>query len=375
MTLRLVLYLWLGFLAFFIGGYLSYFGYLRRRARGSWGFEIDPKFNPSISILVPAHNEEKLIVSKLENLKEVSYPRDRMEVILIDDASTDQTLLKAQNFLEGNPELHVRIVRQTKRQGKACGLNAALKNCSNGIVVVTDADTFWPPDILHRALPYMVSPAVGAISGMGQAENAGQSWVTNAEKSYMDMMLTWRLGESKVHSTIRFEGCFCAFKREAFEEFDSESGADDSGTALRVIQNGYRAVLVPEARTRSEIPYKAMDMMRAKLRRAVHLTGLWVQCLRLLAGKRLKLPKRIAVPEMFLSLFMPFMFIVLVCLTLLLLVCYPIPFGILFALLGLACLVPRVRSLLVQGILHQLILCYAVILYVYAKKKFVTWER
>lgn len=366
-------YLWAALLSVFVGSYLLYFAYLRHRAKGAWGLEIDPQFRPSVSILVPAFNEERLIRSKLENLKEVGYPKDKMEVILIDDASTDQTLARAEEFAAENPELRVKILHHTSRQGKAHGLNAALSACSNGIIVVTDADVVWPLDILNKALPYMSDPTVGALSGVARLKNPEQSWVTNAEKNYLGMMSVWRLGESKIYSTVRFEGCFSLFKRKAFQEFDSESGADDSGTALRIIQNGYRAILVPEALMEAEMPFKSRERTRAKIRRAVHLTGLWIQCLRLLIKNRLKLPRRIAIPEITLSLFMPFVFVALVCLTLVLFVYYPIPIGIFLAALCMVYLVPRVRGYVFQGILDQFILFYAVLLYV-SNKRFVTWE-
>ena len=369
----MILYLWAALVSVFVGSYVLYFGYLRHRAKGSWGFEIDSQFCPFVTVLVPAFNEEKVILSKLENMKEVSYPKDKMEVIFIDDASTDQTLTKAEEFVRQNPEMKVKVLHQAQRQGKAKGLNAALNACSNGIVVVTDADTFWPADILRTTLPYMSDPAIGALSGVGEAMNPEQSWVTNAEKNYLSMMSVWRLGESKIHSTLRFEGCFSAFKRKAFQEFDSESGADDSGTALRVIQNGYRAILVPEARIHAEITYKIRERARVKTRRAVHLAGLWIQCLKLLVKRRLKLPKKIAIPEIFLSLFVPFIFVAFVCLTFVLLAYYPIPVSIFLAVICLVGLVPKTRGFVVQGVLDQFILFYAVLLIV-RKKKFIIWE-
>jgi len=366
-------YLWTALLSVFIGSYLLYFSYLRNRAKRSWGFKIDPQFCPSVSVIVPAHNEEKFILRKLQNLSKVSYPKDKIEIILVDDASTDQTLAKAEKFVRENPELQIKVLHQDKRQGKANALNAALKICSTGIVIVTDADTRLPADILSKTLPFMSNPTIGAMSGVGEPTNALRSWVTSAEKNYLNMMSVWRLGESKIHSTLRFEGCYCAFRKDAFHEFDNESGADDSGTALRVIQNGYRAILIPDARVPAEVPDKLMEHVRAKIRRAVQLAGLWSQCLRLLVTKRLKLPKRIAIPEIFLSLFMPFLFVALIGLSFLLWVYYLIPVSILIAALCLACIVPKVRSFVVRSILDQLILFYAVLLSV-KKKKFVVWD-
>lgn len=370
----MIIYLWLTLFAIFAGSYVTFFSYLRSHSRKPWGLEIDPGFAPSISVLVPAHNEEKVILSKLENLKEVAYPKDKMEVIVIDDFSSDQTLSLARSFVESNPTLNVKVLHQETRQGKAKGLNKALNGCSHNLVVVTDADTCWPSDILGKALPYMSDPSIGAISGVMEAKNAAQSWVTNAEGNYMNFMSTWRLGESKIHSTIRFEGCFCVFRRQAFDEFDDKSGADDSGTALRIIQNKYRAILIPEARTKSEVAFTFRDRLRGKVRRAVHLAGLWVQCLSLLARRRLVMPKRIAVPEIILSLFMPFIFVALACLTFVVSIYYPIFFLALVISLAVATSIPIVRNYLVQAIFDQFILFYAVILNA-KKKRFITWEK
>ncbi len=369
----MILILWFALLCVFVGSYLLYFGYLRRRAAGPWGFKIDSQFRPSVSVIVPAFNEEKIIREKLQNLSEVSYPRERMEVVLIDDASTDQTLKKVEEFVAGNSGMNFKILHHEVRRGKAHALNTALNACSSSIVIVTDADTLLPVDIFSKTLPYLSNPEIGALSSVGEPGSSQRSWVANAEKNYLNMMLTWRLGESKIHSTFRFEGCFCAFKRQAFREFDSESGSDDSGTALRIIQNGFRTILVPEARVPAELPDEMENYVHAKIRRAVQLTDLWSQCLKLLVERRLKLPKKIAIPEIFLSLIEPFIFVILVGLTFLLLAYYPVPVTLFFVVLGLACLVPRFRSFLVRGIVDQFILFSAIILH-FRKKKFVVWD-
>ena len=373
MVSLLILYLWVSLLFVFVGSYLFYFGYLRRRAKCSWGFEIDSKFTPSVSILVPAFNEEKLIKRKIENLKAISYPREKMEVLLVDDASTDNTLAIAGDFIAENADFPVQIVPQGVRRGKANALNSALKHCSAEIVIVTDADTLLPADILLKTLPYFSNPAIGALSAVAEPENSAQSWVANAEKNYLDMMSVWRLGESKIHSTFRFEGCFCAYRRSAFQEFDNESGSDDSGTALRIIQSGFRTIVVPEARVPAEVSSKSNDYVKAKTRRAVQLAGLWAQCSKFLVRGCLKLPKKIVAPEIFLSLFTPVIFVAIVGLTFLLLFFYLVPIGILFIVIGLACLVPRARSFLFRSMLDQLILFYALLLSL-QKKKYVVWD-
>jgi biofilm PGA synthesis N-glycosyltransferase PgaC len=358
----------------FAGSYVIYFAYLRFHADKPWNLKTDEQFCPPVTILIPAHNEGRIIQKKLKNLAEVSYSKEKMEIIVIDDASTDETFAKAYDFAENHPELSMKVLKQHQREGKANALNKGLEVSSNNIIVVTDADALLPPKILRRALPYMYDSTIGAITGLVGAKNPCQSWVTRAEKDYLGFMFLWRLGESKMHSTLRFEGGFCAFKKNAFDEFDSESGADDSGTALRVVQNKFRAILVPEAHSLVEVSYKFRDRIEGKIRRAVHLNGVWFQCLKLLFKGRLMLPKKIAVPEIFFFIFNPFIFVALTCVTFVLIAYHPVALIPLILALCAVSLIPEARRYLVDGIFHQFILFYSIILYA-NKKKFITWNK
>jgi cellulose synthase/poly-beta-1,6-N-acetylglucosamine synthase-like glycosyltransferase len=197
--------------------------------------------------------------------------------------------------------------------------------------------------------------------------------VTKGEEGYMNFMSIWRLGESKIHSTLRFEGALSIFRKSAFEKFD-ESGADDSGTAFQITQNKFRTILAPEACALGDFPDRPAARAKIKVRRATHLAGVWLRCLKLLFEKRLALPKRIALPEIFLSVFLPFVFLGLVCLTFVLFVFYPVSLFFFIVSVCIVSLIPKTRSYLVQGTLDQLILFYAVILHA-RKKKYFIWEK
>ena len=370
----MLIFLWLILICVFAGSYATYFIYLKIMAKKNWNLKVDPNFSPNVTILVPAYNEERNIQAKLKNLAEVSYPKDKMEIILIDDASTDKTLEKAYTFLERNPELSVKILRQNPRKGKANALNLGLKSASTDIIIVTDADSIWPFDVLEKTLPYLADPAVGAVTGRGVIANPSESWTAKVEKVYLNVMNLLRLGESKVHSTIRFEGCLCVFKKNAFNYFDVESGADDSGTALKVVQNGFRAILVPEAYAFSEVPGKFGVRVKAKLRRAVHLTGLWLCCLKFLFRGQLRLPKKLAVPEILIMIINPIIFAVLATLTIVLAFLYPIILTVLIICSCIFVLIPRIRNQIFQAILDQFILFYAILLNLRGKR-IVAWEK
>jgi len=240
-----ILILWISFCFIFAGLPSLYYLYMKHKASKPWNLKIDEQYQPSISILIPAHNEEKSIGLKLTNLCRVRYPREKMEAILVSDGSTDRTLDEAINFAKCNPDLALNVLGEKKRSGKSHVLNIALERATGEIIVVSDADCFWSPDILAKALPYLHNPEVGAITGLENLLLPTQSWVVETELAYNDIVHEIRLGESKTQSTIFFQGGFAAYKREHLGRFDEE--ADDSGTALNIVQQGARTLLIPEA--------------------------------------------------------------------------------------------------------------------------------
>jgi cellulose synthase/poly-beta-1,6-N-acetylglucosamine synthase-like glycosyltransferase len=358
----------------FSGVYAIYFIYIKAHAKKPWNLKIDNNFQPKISILIPVHDEEDTIESKLVNIKSVAYPKENIEVIVADDASTDKTLMKIEDFMKSNPELNVRTITQNPRSGKSAALNKALNFSTCPIVIVSDADTHWPQNILQNALPYFSDPKVGAITGYGIVENLGQSWVTKGETAYQELSSLIRLGESKMYSTIRFEGGFCGYKREAFEQFDCESGSDDSGTALCVVQNGFRTIFVPEAPFTTRFPDDLKGKIRVKTRRANQLIWLWIKSLRLLFLGRLLLPKKIAVPEIFLFVFNPVIFLALICVMLVTFALYPIFFLPFAIILCLGSIIRTVRLYIIEGTLSNIILFYSLISCVKGKR-FVMWNK
>jgi len=346
---------------------------LRRAASRPWNQKIDRTYTPPVTVIVPTHNEEKTIGFKLENLCNVIYPREKMQIILIDDASTDKTREKARIFVNYHPELSIEILNETKRKGKAKVLNLALKHAKYDIIVVSDADTFWASDILIKALPYLADPFVGAVSGRQRILNSEQSWIVQTEKIYLDLMYdVIKLGESKIYSTIVFHGLFSAYKKKFLKTFNIET--DDSGTALDIVQKGARTLYTPEASCFEISPITWKGRISTKVRRASQLVQIHARCLKLLMQKQLSLPKKIAIPEIFLYLFNPVVFLLLAFTTFFLILEY-LPYSAVFfsILLLLAIIVLKIRLLLVELIQNNCILLVALAVFL-SKKKFISWD-
>lgn len=360
-------------LVFLLANALHYL-YLRYNSRKPWNIKSDNAYQPSISIMVPVHNEEENIEKKLENIRTALYPKEKMEVIIADDASEDRTLANATEVIRHGLGFEVKIVKQESRRGKAATLNGALDHVANPIIIVSDADTFWPPNILEQTMPYLADATVGAVTGQGLNKQSSESWVTRAEDNYLQLASVIRLGESKIHSTIRFEGGFCAFKREAFEKFDCESGSDDSGTALDVIQNNYRTILVPEVVFYTSFPTSIGGKLRIKVRRANQLISLWLKCLKSMFRRELLLPKRVVLPNVFLFLVNPWVFLFLCATAVAHILLFPFSIFSLFLLVSLVGLLVLARNLFLELVVDNLLLAYASLGYLFGRR-YVAWQK
>jgi len=104
---------------------------------------------PSVSIIIPAYNEEKIIGKTIRKLKKINYPKDKMEIIVVDDGSTDKTYEIAKKF----ESKQVRVLRKSKG-GKASALNFGIKKAKNNFIVVMDADSYLEKDALINCMSY-----------------------------------------------------------------------------------------------------------------------------------------------------------------------------------------------------------------------------
>ena len=369
-AVSLPIVLWFLFLALSFGTTFLIYILMKGSAKRPWRIKIDNRYRPKVSILVPTYNEETVIRLKLENLTKIRYPRDLMEIIVVDSNSQDQTLKIVNDFVKQHPEVNIKILTENERRGKSAALNFALKNCEGEVVIVSDADCFWPSDILGKALPFLADSNVGAISGPKILLNAEESWVTKTEDFYLNSMNRVRLGESKVYSTLLFEGGFSAYKKEVLESFDPyNTGSDDCGTIVALAEKGYRAIFVPEARFYSAFPKSWREKIGIKLRRANQLVRVLWKYLCLLLKGRIKIPKRVIVQGILMYIINPIMFLALIVTSIYLLFEFPY-----LSLIFLIFLIPYVNSYLFELIQNNLVLFISMIA-VLINKKFVVWKK
>lgn len=193
-------------------------------------------FCPSVSVIIPACNEEKRIEKKIANTKALRYPEDKLEVLFVSDGSTDRTV----ELIRRHVSRQYHLIELPVRGGKAAALNAGLERAKHDIVVFSDASIELEPDALSALVQGFCDPNVGCISGEDKIpESGGEAWYGRYE------LLLRRL-ESKVHSIVGASGSFYAQRRVLCTPF-KEGLAPDFVSVLKTVERGFRAVSEPAA--------------------------------------------------------------------------------------------------------------------------------
>jgi cellulose synthase/poly-beta-1,6-N-acetylglucosamine synthase-like glycosyltransferase len=252
------------------GAPLAYYAAAKRWLKMPWRIRPDPAHTPTVTVAIPTYNEAGHIEEKLEDVYGQDYPRERLEVIVVDSASTDGTAERARRWAEAHPDLDVRVVVEPERRGKAAALNAALAMARGEVFVITDADCRWPQrDALRRAVSWLADPAVGAVTCLKMPAAEGPAGV---EAGYRDRYNALRLAESRKWATPIFHGELAAYRTELLRKiggFPLDIGADDSHTATLIALTGYRAVAAEDLWCVEAVPRSGYH--RWRIRRAQHL--------------------------------------------------------------------------------------------------------
>jgi cellulose synthase/poly-beta-1,6-N-acetylglucosamine synthase-like glycosyltransferase len=166
---------------------------------------------PSVTLIVPAHDEEDVIAGRLENLLALDYPAQLLEIVVGSDASTDRTDAIVEETAAREPR--VRLVR-CPRGGKLATINRLCTEGSGDLLAFTDANTRWEPDALRQLVRAFADPEVGYATGRLVLQAADG---TNREGVYWRYELWLRASESALGSITGGNGAIYAVRRSAFE--------------------------------------------------------------------------------------------------------------------------------------------------------------
>jgi cellulose synthase/poly-beta-1,6-N-acetylglucosamine synthase-like glycosyltransferase len=203
------------------------------------------KFEPTVSILIPACNEEKVVGRLLQRITNFTYPKDKLQVIVINDASSDQTGKIANDYKSKYPFIEVLHRDKTNgRKGKSSAMNDGFSKSTGEIVLCFDADYYPQRDIVEKLAGEFVDPKVGAVQGRVVVLNEPQNIVTR-------LVALERIGGYRVDQEARdnlgliaqFGGTVGGFRRSVLKSLNGWEEAilaEDTDLTFRVYLAGYK---------------------------------------------------------------------------------------------------------------------------------------
>jgi cellulose synthase/poly-beta-1,6-N-acetylglucosamine synthase-like glycosyltransferase len=197
---------------------------------------------PTVSLVIPTYNEASIIARKLDNVLEIDYPRDKLEVVVVDSASSDETRSIVNRFARDHSrQLDIVLIEQPVRRGKGDAINEALRRARSEIIILTDADVTFPSNSLSRLIENFYDSKIGAVSGV-EVPVGARSFLANLESGYRRIYTAVRLAEANLDTPFMCESELSAYKTELLEPLRPGTVCDDVELTLSVRKKGFRAV-------------------------------------------------------------------------------------------------------------------------------------
>lgn len=219
---------------------------------------------PSVSILVPAHNEEANIRQKIENLLALDYPPDTFEIIVGSDGSTDATEQIVRQFANRG----VRLISSSVQRGKSSIENELVAQSAGSILVFTDADCTVPPDCLRIIVENFADDTIGLVTLQPLYSNATETPITKNESLYLRYESWLRSQESDRGLLAAASGWFFAMRRSLWRALHTNHG-DDFVLPLEVALRGFRNIVEPRIVAMSRLTQNQLEPMLAMKKRIV----------------------------------------------------------------------------------------------------------
>jgi len=199
-------------------------------------------FEPSVSLIIAAFNEEDVIEEKIKNSLALDYPKDKLEIIVFSDASTDRT----DEIVKQYQNEGVILIQLTGRRGKTAGQNLSVSQANGEIIVFSDANAVYKPDAIRKIARNFYDASIGCVCGELVYYSDDKSLIGDAENVYWDYEKFIKRKEDQAGSILGANGSIYAVRRELYVPLPDET-ISDFIEPFKIIEQGYRVVYEPAA--------------------------------------------------------------------------------------------------------------------------------
>lgn len=216
---------------------------------------------PSVSILVAAYNEEGLIAQKIENTLALDYPKQKIQVIIVTDGSTDQTPIKVGKYKD------IHLLHSNKRGGKMAAIKRAIPFVEGEIILFTDANTFLNKIAVKELVKHYQNRKVGAVAGekrihvdqTADASSAGEGFYWK----YESLLKRW---DYELYSNVGAAGELFSIRTALYEPVESDTIIDDHMIAMRIAEKGFIIAYEPRAYAIESASENSKEELKRKIR-------------------------------------------------------------------------------------------------------------
>ncbi|MBX4210729.1 glycosyltransferase [Candidatus Parcubacteria bacterium] len=237
---------------------------------------LNSPFEPTVTFVIPCKNEEEAIRNTITKCFEADYPKEKIEVIVINDGSTDRT---AEILYETQKEFpNLFIIDWEDNRGKRHAMAEGFKKSSGEIIVQLDSDSYIKPETFKDFIDPFRNPEIGAVCAHADPENADYNWLTKMQTGYYFMSFRiLKAAESSYYTVFCCSGCSSAYRREAvmpiIDIWMNETflglpvtWGDDRGITNWVLKRGYKTIYTDIAKAVTIVPTKFKQFLKQQVR-------------------------------------------------------------------------------------------------------------
>ncbi len=231
---------------------------------------------PEVAIIMPAFNEESAIADSLRSLLALDYPAAKLQIVAVNDGSTDATLRELMSVAE-EANGRVQVIDFPQNRGKRAAMAAGIRSTDAEIIAFVDSDSVLDPDAMTILVQGFADPKVGAICGHADVLNVHETWMTRMQAvRYFVAFKVVKAAESVFSAVTCCSGCFSAYRRDAVVEhldwwenqtfLGAESTFGDDRSLTNCVLRSHRVRYESRAVSRTIVPSTFHQFMRQQLR-------------------------------------------------------------------------------------------------------------
>jgi hyaluronan synthase len=223
--------------------------------------ESPSEYQPYVSVIIPVYNGEKDIYSVIKSHVQSNYPKDKLEIIIANDGSYDNTVHEIRRAIMDFPDTYVKHLPYSKNDGKRKVIRKALSETTGEIIVRCDADTYVRKDSIGKLVSHLKDGRVGGVTGRTYVKNKDNNIITKMQ------YVRYNYGFQQLYpfhnllgSVFCLPGCFSAYNRKAIEEIIDDwastkpSLSEDRHLCHMLLENGYSPKYVKDAACDTVVP-------------------------------------------------------------------------------------------------------------------------